>query len=411
MSSAGKQSKITLFGNFGRGNFGNEMTLLAMLCNVRKHLPEAEANCICPGLDEISRRYHIAAFPMKEMPVTAGPGKRVPFIRLLRKVLIGVPLEFYRWIKAFQRLRGTDMLVMTGTGMLGDFGIRPFGLHYEILKWSIIGRLCRCKVLFVSVGAGPLHYRLSKWFVKSALLLANYRSYRDSFSKEYLADIGFDTKSDPVYPDLAFSLPEELIPPCPKCDKQRPVVGVGVMTYYNKQDIAQLGENHYHDYVDKLATCVAWLLEHNYEVRLFIGDLSYDREVIQDLKASLKERGTKYEEGQLLDEPVPSVEKLLSQLATTDIVVASRFHNIVFALMLDKPVLSISYHDKDDALMAEVGLSEYCQDIDHLDIDRLIGQFCKLDKDAQSFAPQIRQKTEAYRRALDEQYAHIFNSV
>ena len=83
----------------------------------------------------------------------------------------------------------------------------------------------------------------------------------------------------------------------------------------------------------------------------------------------------------------------------------------VFALMLNKPVLSISYHHKDDALMAEVGLSEYCQDIDHLDIDRLIGQLCKLDRNAQIFAPQIREKTEAYRRALDEQYAQIFNSV
>ena len=400
-----------MFGNFGRGNFGNEMTLLAMLSNVRKHLPEAEANCICPGHDEISRRFKITAFSIKEMPLELRPGKTGPFIGLLRKIVMGVPLEVYRWIKTFQRLKRTDMLVMTGTGMLGDFGIKPFGLHYEIFKWSVIARLCRCKLLFVSVGAGPLHYRLSRWFVKGALFLANYRSYRDSFSKKYLEGIGFDTKSDPVYPDLAFSLPEELIPPCPSSDRRRLVVGVGVMTYYNKQDIPELSQNRYHEYVDKLARCVTWLLEHQYDVRLFIGDLSYDREVIQDLKALLKQRGNKFDEGQLLDEPAPSVEELLPQLAATDIVVASRFHNIVFALMLNKPVLSISYHHKDDALMAEVGLSEYCQDIDHLDIDRLIGQLCKLDRNAEIFAPQIRQKTEAYRRALDEQYAQIFNSV
>ena len=197
----------------------------------------------------------------------------------------------------------------------------------------------------------------------------------------------------------------------PNPHNQRTVVGVGVMTYYNKQDIAELGENHYHDYIEKLARCVAWLLEHNYDVRLFIGDLSYDRQVIHDLKDLLKQRATQYEAGQLLDEPAASVEKLFEQLATTDMVVASRFHNIVFALMLDKPVLSISYHHKDDALMAEVGLSEYCQDIDQLDIDRLIAQLSKLDKNAQSFAPQISEKTDAYRRALDEQYAHIFKTL
>jgi len=34
------------------------------------------------------------------------------------------------WLKAFRTLKGTTMLVMTGTGMLSDFGIGPLDLHY-----------------------------------------------------------------------------------------------------------------------------------------------------------------------------------------------------------------------------------------------------------------------------------------
>jgi polysaccharide pyruvyl transferase WcaK-like protein len=54
------------------------------------------------------------------------------------------------------------MLVMTGTGMLGDVGILPFDLHYDILKWSIMAKLRRCKLLFVSVGVGPMRHPLSR---------------------------------------------------------------------------------------------------------------------------------------------------------------------------------------------------------------------------------------------------------
>ena len=33
--------------------------------------------------------------------------------------MIRLPLEVIEWLKAFRALKGTSMLVMTGTGMLG----------------------------------------------------------------------------------------------------------------------------------------------------------------------------------------------------------------------------------------------------------------------------------------------------
>ena len=94
------------------------------------------------------------------------------------------------------------MLVMTGTGMLGDFGILPTSLHYEILKWSAAAKLCRCKLLFVSVGVGPIRSRPSRILIKASLRLADYRSYRDDFSKQYLEGMNFDTKTRFCVPGL-----------------------------------------------------------------------------------------------------------------------------------------------------------------------------------------------------------------
>jgi hypothetical protein len=57
--------------------------------------------------------------------------------------------------------------------------------------------------------------------------------------------------------------------------------------------------------------------------------------------------------------------------------------------------------------MSDMELSEYCQDINHLSGERLIAQFCDLEKNAEKLKPLIKQKTEGFRTALDEQYDSI----
>jgi polysaccharide pyruvyl transferase WcaK-like protein len=320
-------------------------------------------------------------------------------------------MELHRWSKAFQTLKGVDMLVMTGTGMLGDVGIAPFGLHYDILKWSIIAKLRRCKLLFVSVGVGPIHHPLSRWLVKAALAFADYRSYRDSFSKEYLESFHFDTKRDSICPDLAFSLPKTMIPSSQGHNGHAAVIGVGIITYSQRR--ANLGndESGYHNYLAKLSTFVTWLIEHQYTVRLLIGDAMYDHRARQDLRSLLEVSGINYGARKIIDEPACSVDEVLSQLANTDLVVASRFHNVLLALWLNKPVVAISFHEKVDSLMSGVGLSEFCQDIEHIDTQKLIDQFLALEQNAESLRSQIKQKAEAYQVALDKQYDRIFRDI
>jgi polysaccharide pyruvyl transferase WcaK-like protein len=155
---------------------------------------------------------------------------------------------------------------------------------------------------------------------------------------------------------------------------------------------------------------VRWLLAHEYDIRLLIGDI-YDRPVTQEFKDLLKEKSLMYDEGRITDEPVFSVEQLLSQLAATDVVVATRFHNIVFSLILNKPVISISFHHKCVSLMDEMGLSEYLQDINHLNADKLIKQFSDLEENAKKLRPLIEKKTQQFRAALNEQYKFIFKDM
>ena len=98
-------------------------------------------------------------------------------------------------------------------------------------------------------------------------------------------------------------------------------------------------------------------------------------------------------------------------MAATKVVVASRFHNLLLALMLGKPALAISFHEKDDSLMTAMGLQEFRQDIANLDVSALIEQFVRLEQNADRLSQQIRRKTKGYRRELDKQYTCIFEEI
>ena len=108
-----------------------------------------------------------------------------------------------------------------------------------------------------------------------------------------------------------------------------------------------------------------------------------------------------------MDDPTISVEDLLSQIAATDIVVATRFHNVLLAVLCEKPVLSISFHHKCESLMRAVDLSDYCIDINDLKSDKLIEKFCELERNAEEIKLLVAEKVKVFREALDEQYRLI----
>lgn len=405
-----KRNKISLFGHFGQINFGNESTLQATLYHLHRHIPNAEMICVCTYPDVVTSTYNIDAVPMTGVFVKPLWLRCSPAARFLRKLIVGIPSELYRWLTAVRILKGTGMLIVPGTGLLTDVcGLSGWG-PYTLFKWSLVAKLCRCKLLFVSVGAGPVHSTLGKYLVKSALSLADFRSYRDDASMKYLEDIGFRTNSDRVYPDLAFSLPQAMIPDRGNTQRKRPLVGIGLMEYPGRYSVEKPSNAIYLAYLENLVVFVKWLLGHEYDIRLLIGDVG-DRRVTEEFKSLLETRLGAFDDSRIFDTLVTSTEQLLSQLAGTDIVVATRFHNVLLALLLNRPVIAISFHHKCASLMNEMGLSQYCHDINHMNAGRLIEQFQDVERNAEKLKPAIRQKVEQSREALEEQYSLIFNSV
>lgn len=403
----GKSGKIFLFGHFGMHNWGNDSTIRAMVCNLRLFRPEAAVVCICTSPEAVTATEKIQTVPIRRNFNKFGTGE-TRLGKLLKRIFIGAPCELYRWFEAFKTLKGSEMLIIPGTGLLTDaYGLRGWG-PYNMFKWSLMAKLRGAKLAFLSVGAGPLYSPLGKWLVKSALFMADFRSYRDDASMDWLKAIGFRTNGDRIYPDLVFSLPETAMPHNENSGGRRRVVGLGVMAYAGKYSVADPNDAIYQRYLENLAVFAQWLLGRDYDIRLLVGDVT-DGPVTEEFKALLGKRLNCHDKDRIIDAPVASVEQILSQIAATDIVVATRFHNVLLALLLNKPVIAISFHHKCASLMSQMGLSEYSHDINDMHAGRLIEQFLDVEKKTEQLKPLIREKVEQSRKALDEQYNLVFN--
>ena len=409
MSKISACRRIAFFGHFGGGNLGNECTLQATLDFLRRCSPGSEFLCICTGPELVTRTYGIPAIRSRPQ-VGKEPSSRHRLVRWARRLTLGVATELHRWAEAVTRMWGTDVLIVPGTGLLSDaytlFGWGP----YDMFRWSLAAKLCRSKLLFVSVGAGPVTSRMAKFFVKTALSLADFRSYRDDSTREYLAGIGLSVREDRVCPDLAFSL--SVSPGCGARANtgRRPVVGVGVMSDPGRYSAPAEENGAWARYRETLLRFTQWLLEQEYDVRLLVGDV-VDVPAIAEFKWLLKARVGSEETAHLLDEPADSVESLLSQLAETDFVVATRFHNALVSLALNKPVITLSFHPKCSSLMKQMGISDYCQPINGMREDMLIEQFRRLRQNAELIKRTIAGKVQACRRALDEQYVALCDEI
>jgi polysaccharide pyruvyl transferase WcaK-like protein len=382
-------SRIALFGLFGSGNLGNDGSLETMLGFLRRTRPDAQLFCVCDQPEVVSRSMNIETVPIRPL----GPPSRSKFLRMLSKLSDAG--------HAWRHIRKADLMIIPGTGILDDFGERPQGMPLKILTWCLAARLAGTRIAFVCIGAGPIRQRLNRWLMLWAAGLARYRSYRDEMSRDFMESVGFDTTNDQVYPDIVFKLPVPAVSSPASADPGRLTVGVGVMTYRGWYSYAEGAEQIFSRYIEKLSEFVVYLLDAGYGVRLLTGELG-DSTAVDALLAGVQVARPRAAES-IVGGPSNSLTGLMEQMSQTDIVVATRFHNIVCALKMGKPTISLGYSRKNDVLMAEMGLGDYCQHVEQFSVPTLIEHFDTLVENRDALAQNVRLKVSDYDWRLSRQ--------
>ena len=198
-------------------------------------------------------------------------------------------------------------------------------MPYDLFKWCQVARRVRTRLSFVSVGAGPILHPLSRRLMVEALRQAQYRSYRDQLSRDYLAEVGFYDQGDQVFPDLAFSLPGRHERGCRPVAPRPLVIGVGVMGYYGWRNSQQHGAHIYDEYVAKIGRFTAWLLEQGYSVHLLTGEIPSDRRPVQDVLQYLLSAVNSETRSHICVPEINEPDDVFAAIAATDLVVAHAF--------------------------------------------------------------------------------------
>ncbi len=437
--------KIGLLGNIGNGNLGDEATFAAVIQNIRRYCPSAEVYGFSENPRDTRERHHIPVFPMRRkrkeslLPgVTDGKGLEVDgrtkgFNTLFEQIkgkLKAIPL-IYKPLKVIQRslissvclfgeigyflkclkiVKGTDLLIVPGSGHLSDHFGGPWNYPYTLVKWGVIAKVSGAKLAFLSVGAGPLTSPLSRLFIKKSLSFASYRSFRDHDSKKVAEQIGVRGEKA-MFPDLAYSLHINGSPHRIFKKKSRPLVGINPFPYFDDRYWPISNPSAYSNYLDRLSSFASWLLESGYKILLFATQVRADPLVIKDIKGILKENKDLDLDEQLCEPSIQTIDDLISQISMTDFVVATRFHAILISFLLNKPVLGIANHPKMVNLMRDMGQSEYVLDIGRFDLKSLVERFSSLESNREIIRERIGKQIADFRIELDVQYNQVLDGL
>ena len=208
-----------------------------------------------------------------------------------------------------------------------------------------------------------------------------------------------------VAPDVAF-----LHPAPTQAEPEPGRVVVGVMAYYGHSDDPVRGAGVRRQYVATMAAPSAGSVDTGCRVELVGGD-GVDIEIAHEVRAAVLADRPDGCEDTVVVRACTRFGELTELMSRAEVVVASRFHNVICALRLARPTISIGYAGKNHHLMRQMGLDDYSQDIERLDASRLVAQVATARRDAATLTDQIRQATSAYPDRVEALLDHVADEV
>ena len=393
----GAARRVGLFGLLGSGNSGNDASMQAMLAYLREAHPNAVVDALGGGPEQVGARYGIDAAPLfwYHKFEQRKAGVSAVALKVLGKGIDTVRIA--SWV------RRHDAVIVPGAGALETtLPQKAWGFPYALFVLSASGRLFGTKVALVSVGADLINKRATRWLSDATARFAAYRSYRDGYSRDAMRQRGVDTSSDQVYPDLVYAIPT---PPYEPGDAG--LVGVGVMAYSGGNDDRKRAAQIRSSYIEAMTRFTRWLVDNGYRIRLFGGDNRFDGEIAEQIQADLLRYRPDLDPSQVTVAAAATIPDLIHEMAPVGMVVATRYHNVICALKLCKPTISLGYSRKFVSLMEDMGLADFHQFAYSLDADRLIEQFKELESRHAQVQQKMADRNAAHARELEEQFIRL----
>ena len=281
----------------GGGNLGDDTTQTAVMCNIRRRWPDAIIYGFSMNPADTKSRHAILAYPIRRktwdnpdrdpaehsgLDDNGGSHRRQSRLASLLGAIATVTVrkpqaafaELFFLVRSLAIMRTLDIFVISGGGQLLDSWGGTWEYPFTIFKWALLAKLSGTKCYFVNVGAGPLKYPLSKFFIARALALADYVSFRDKKSRILAREIGFKGDAE-VFPDCVYGLDLPSIDTTKNGARNTPIVGLSPMAYCDPRRYWLPNKDLYEAFVDKLVA-FGVCLSGRHRLALFSTDIWFD---------------------------------------------------------------------------------------------------------------------------------------
>jgi polysaccharide pyruvyl transferase WcaK-like protein len=420
--------RIGLLNHVGGGNLGDDATLEAVAQNIRRRWPAVELVAFSMNPDDTATRHGITSHALRRKRWTIGYKSAEASAALkdtvkarIRKYRAGFYLlqvinsvvrlpseildELSFLVSSRRNITVLDLLIISGGGQLTEKD-GPWGFPYTIFKWVLMAKSAGIKCIVLNVGAGPLTHWLSKFFITRALVASDCVSLRDDKSRTLVREIGFRGESR-VSPDSVYGLEIARANGAPLERASRPIVGFAPMPYPDRRERPR-EQSIYDEFIRKLATFGSWLTSQSYHLTIFGTDIGVDPFAVADFERALVCDHGVASSQYSITVSAKSTHALLGTIAAMDYVVTCRFHGVVFAHLLNKPVLAIAHHPKVADLMNDLELSSYCVDIGHFDPELLADRFASIVINAEEIKSRMAASLARNRQLLRTQFDELF---
>jgi polysaccharide pyruvyl transferase WcaK-like protein len=384
---------LAFYGYLGSGNFGNDASLETVVDWLSAEHPSVNLRCITLAPDVCEERYRIPSVPLASLAPRAGPDADAPALRKLAGRLGDLPRSL--------RLAGSaDAVIIPGMGVLEEsLDVQPWGLPTWLFLLASACRLRRRPFILLDVGAEPARNPLTQRLFAATARLATHLSVRDHWSADSLRAAGVSRPAE-VAPDLAFAHP------CPiRADPVPGLVAVGVMAYDGRRGDVMAGPRQRHAYLTSMTAALSLLLDDGHRLVLLGGDL-VDSEVAHDLAVALAQARPGLAD-RVTVPPVTTFAEVSMVMARAEVAVASRFHNLIAALRLSRPTVSVGYSAKSVRLMRSLSLEDYHRRIEDLDAVWLVDRVRRARQDSAALTAGLDAAIRGYAPRVEELLAAV----
>jgi len=410
---SGRAPRIGVLYPSGWGNLGDEAILQATFGSIRNRWPDAAVRAFTLHPARTAANHGVEAEPLTGVtrPLFGAPLGDGPFVvRAARAVAWkarNVPLmggmmtrasnlfaalvfEAISIRKARNWLRSADLLLASGGGQLDDVWGGAWGQPYALARWAWLSRRAGVPFAFLSVGYGSASSWLSRRFLRYAVSRASYCSVRDTGSREMTRALG--VKRDlPVVPDLAFSLADPTRLPSRRSGRD---VGISPMIYLRPGSWPIENESGYGRLVQLWTDLVTATVAGGERVHLFVSNPS-DMRAVDDIWTKLRDDVRTSCTIERADDP----RELLDLFRNLDVIVSSRLHGVLLAIVAGRPVVALAHERKVAAVMQDAGVSEFCADLTTATTQQVSDLLGSLTQQLESCSQRLHSYVE---RASDE---------